>query len=101
MLAPKLPATAKGGQEADYYKALLKKDADSDRVPSNDNSDSDNAEEGVGPLTKHVCTPTDADPRKLIQARPLPFTEAHPRTNHADPLTIDAEAAASEAIAID
>ena len=102
VLASKFPATVKVGQKADYYKALLEKEhADSDCLPSNDNSDSDNAEERIGPPAKHVCTPTEADPRKLIQGRSPPFTEAHPRTNHADPLTIDAEAAASEAIATD
>ena len=102
VLASKFPATVKVGQQASYYNALLKKDhANSDRVPSNDNSDSVNAEEGIGPLAEHVCTPTEADPRKLVQGRSLPFTEAHPRTKHADPLAIDAEAAASEAIATD
>ena len=59
------------------------------------------AEEGIGPPAKHVCTPTEADPRKLNQGRSLPFAEAHPRTDHADPLTIDAEAAAPGAIATD
>jgi uncharacterized protein YciW len=100
LLKSAFPATVKVGQRADYYKALLKEEhADSDRMPSNDTSDSDNAEERIGPPAKHVCTPTEADPRKLIQGRSLPFTEAHPRTNHADPLTIDAEGAVSEAIA--
>ena len=46
VLASKFPATVEVGQKADYctyYKALLKKErADSDRVPSNGNSDSDN-----------------------------------------------------------
>ena len=46
-------------------------------------------------------TPTEADPRKLFQGRALPFIEAGPRTNDADPLTIGAEAAASEAIVTD
>ena len=82
VLASKFPATVTVGQKADYYKALLKKEhADSDRVPSNDNSDSDNAEEGIGPPAKHVCTPTKADPTKLIQGRSLPLIEAHPRTD--------------------
>ena len=105
VLASKFPAIVKVDQKADYYKALLREEhADTDRFPSEDTADSDNAEEEIAPMhAKH-----DGQPKALVKlshgcppGRP-PAKQPPPAPGPAeDPLTIDAEAAASEAIVTD